>query len=538
MPRADVRDRRRRPRRLRRVRDAACTAAIGRGRHGLRRRRRRPGGGVAAARASRSASGGCARRATGTACRPRSPGSPCARRSGAAQPVAARRRASATATTRRSRSSSSTSRSCARRIGWDGRVVERRVERDPRGRRRVRARRARRRSVTCSSPTGHPGLNVPAELAGDPRAVHAYEPHEYADDVVVVGAGMAAATEWRNALAAGARVTSVRRREPRAAAAQRAAAALLAPRARAPSMPRRRPSARRSSDALLAPSYPPGREWDEPLERAGARFRVERGGERGRAGDLRDRLPARVPRTTRCSRSSSPSTGSETHGDWIVLAPDCTVPGAHERRAHARARRRRRAVGVPGRRHAGRGEVRGARLPAEGAGHVVHAERAASTRGCSRRSAPRVVAGVLALALHRWWPVEIAALMVGVGVALDVLVYDRVFDYQPGWVALPLGALELVLVVSLAAACGHHGAARPGSRASSPPRGCSPRCSGTPPSRGCGSRTQRTAASSDAPGPLRSQLSAVILLAASSVALRDPAADGDAGGGRRQGADS
>ena len=62
--------------------------------------------------------------------------------------------------------------------------------------------------------TGHPGLNVPAELAGDPRAVHAYEPHEYADDVAVVGAGMAAATEWLNALAAGARVTSVRRREP------------------------------------------------------------------------------------------------------------------------------------------------------------------------------------------------------------------------------------------------------------------------------------------------------------------------------------
>src|SRR5262249_23575462 len=61
---------------------------------------------------------------------------------------------------------------------------------------------------------GHPGLNVPEELAGDPRVVHAYEPHEYADDVAVLGAGMAAATEWLNALAAGAMVTSVRRREP------------------------------------------------------------------------------------------------------------------------------------------------------------------------------------------------------------------------------------------------------------------------------------------------------------------------------------
>src|ERR671936_965729 len=62
--------------------------------------------------------------------------------------------------------------------------------------------------------TGHPGLAVPDELRGDPRVVHAYEPHEYASRVTVVGAGMAAATEWLNALAAGARVVSVRRREP------------------------------------------------------------------------------------------------------------------------------------------------------------------------------------------------------------------------------------------------------------------------------------------------------------------------------------
>jgi cation diffusion facilitator CzcD-associated flavoprotein CzcO len=62
--------------------------------------------------------------------------------------------------------------------------------------------------------TGHPGLAVPEELRDDPRTVHAYEPHDYAESVCVVGAGLAAATEWRNALEAGARVTSVRRREP------------------------------------------------------------------------------------------------------------------------------------------------------------------------------------------------------------------------------------------------------------------------------------------------------------------------------------
>src|SRR5581483_3961915 len=59
--------------------------------------------------------------------------------------------------------------------------------------------------------TGHPGLQVPDELRGDPRVVHAYESHDYASTVTVVGAGLAAATEWLNALAAGAEVISVRR---------------------------------------------------------------------------------------------------------------------------------------------------------------------------------------------------------------------------------------------------------------------------------------------------------------------------------------
>src|SRR3954466_1080216 len=61
---------------------------------------------------------------------------------------------------------------------------------------------------------GHPGLAVPEELRDDPRVVHAYEPHDYAESVCVVGAGLAAATKWRTAPPAGARVVSVRRREP------------------------------------------------------------------------------------------------------------------------------------------------------------------------------------------------------------------------------------------------------------------------------------------------------------------------------------
>jgi nitrous oxidase accessory protein NosD len=63
---------------------------------------------------------------------------------------------------------------------------------------------------------------------------------------------------------------------------------------------------------------------------------------------------------------------------------------------------------------------------------------------------PALAAAILALALHKWWPVEIAALMVGVGIALDILIYDRAFDYQPGWAALPLGALELGVVMAVA----------------------------------------------------------------------------------------
>lgn len=64
---------------------------------------------------------------------------------------------------------------------------------------------------------------------------------------------------------------------------------------------------------------------------------------------------------------------------------------------------------------------------------------------------PIAVAAALAAALHRWWPLEVAALMVGVGVVLDVAAYHPLLRYQPGWLALPLGALELVLVMALAA---------------------------------------------------------------------------------------
>jgi cation diffusion facilitator CzcD-associated flavoprotein CzcO len=173
---------------------------------------------------------------------------------------------------------------------------------------------------------GHPGLALPPDLADDARAVHAYEPHDYAGEVAVVGAGMAAATEWRNALAAGSTVISVRRREAarrplnvdRPLFSRRGLARFQAT-----------PSALRTRilTELSAPSYPPGAEWDEPLARAArdGRFRVEpsvNGAEQVicatgfRRGYQHDALLADLV----------DAHGLETAERWIVVDGDCSIP--------------------------------------------------------------------------------------------------------------------------------------------------------------------------------------------------------------------
>jgi cation diffusion facilitator CzcD-associated flavoprotein CzcO len=211
------------------------------------------------------------------------------------------------------------------RTGWDERVVARRVE-------RIRAvdggfeldGQGAFRHVLLA--LGHPGPNLPAELVADPRAAHAYEPHEYAEEVAVVGAGMAAATEWLNALAAGARVTSVRRRDPARRPLQVPRA--LFSRRGLTSYHATAPAARVELLRRLGePSYPPGRAWDEPIERAAreGRFHIApqldgeaqvvcaTGFKRGFRHSL---LLARLVDEHRL----------ETHGAWLALAPDCTVP--------------------------------------------------------------------------------------------------------------------------------------------------------------------------------------------------------------------
>jgi hypothetical protein len=53
---------------------------------------------------------------------------------------------------------------------------------------------------------------------------------------------------------------------------------------------------------------------------------------------------------------------------------------------------------------------------------------------------------LLALGLQRWWAIELVAVMLALGLTLDLAVYHRALLYQPGWLAVPLGALELALV--------------------------------------------------------------------------------------------
>ena len=63
---------------------------------------------------------------------------------------------------------------------------------------------------------------------------------------------------------------------------------------------------------------------------------------------------------------------------------------------------------------------------------------------------PFAVAAVLSPVLHVWWPLELVGLMLGVGLGLDGLLYHRFLPYQAGWLALPLGLLELGLTMGAA----------------------------------------------------------------------------------------
>ncbi len=68
---------------------------------------------------------------------------------------------------------------------------------------------------------------------------------------------------------------------------------------------------------------------------------------------------------------------------------------------------------------------------------------------------------VLAAALHRWWPVELCVVMAAVGLVLDVQLWHRLLSYQPAWLILPLGLVELGLVLAIVYGAGLHAPLRP-----------------------------------------------------------------------------
>jgi hypothetical protein len=173
---------------------------------------------------------------------------------------------------------------------------------------------------------GHPGLNVPDQLSDDPRVVHAYEPHDYESTVTVVGAGLAAATEWLNALAAGAEVVSVRRREP-VRLQLNVPREYFSARGLAPFHRLRAGERAARLRLLLAPSYPPGRQFDEPLAYATreGRFRVEPSVNGSRQVICATGF-VRGFRADPLLTALVDEHELETAADWIVLDADATVP--------------------------------------------------------------------------------------------------------------------------------------------------------------------------------------------------------------------
>ena len=259
---------------------------------------------------------------------------------------------------------------------------------------------------------------------------------------------MAAATEWLNALDAGAEVVSVRRREP-------LRRPLNLPRPLFSKRGLRRfhatPPAERAAllAELSAPSYPPGRAWDEPVERAAeeGRFRVAASvnGEEEvicatgfQRGYVHDPLLRRL----------ASEHGVATSGRWLVLAPDSTVPALTDETRTLGVAGVQAQWAYPAVRHARRDEVRRPPIRPQGEG-MSYTLRGRLESRLAASILPFLAACALSLGLGAWWPLELAGAMIGAGLALDVGLYHRLLPYQPAWAALPLGLLELTATIAL-----------------------------------------------------------------------------------------
>src|SRR4029079_8741411 len=60
-----------------------------------------------------------------------------------------------------------------------------------------------------------------------------------------------------------------------------------------------------------------------------------------------------------------------------------------------------------------------------------------------------------------WWPVELVGLMAAVGLFLDLEIWHRLLPYQPAWATIPLGAVELGVLMAIVYGFGLHAPLRP-----------------------------------------------------------------------------
>ena len=270
----------------------------------------------------------------------------------------------------------------------------------------------------------------------------------------------------------------MRRREPERRPLNLPRPLFTQARPRRASTPPRRPSAPRSCGASRRPRTRPGASWDEPLERAAreGRFRVAAevdGADQvicatGFRRGFRARPAARA--------RSSTSTGWRRRSAGSCSRRTRPCPRSPTRRARSPLAGVHAPVGVPGRRHARRGEVRRAPLPPTGAAMSYTLRGRIESR----------LAAALAAARRRRWSLARARAATGGRSQLarrscsasasrsTWRVYHRLLPYQPGWPAVPLGlARARRLTMARRVALGVDGAARAGARCSSSRRGCS-----------------------------------------------------------------
>src|SRR5262249_15499234 len=176
-------------------------------------------------------------------------------------------------------------------------------------------------------------------------------------------------------------------------------------------------------------------------------FPRDRRAERRRPGHLRHRVPTRLRTRSAAGRAGRRARARDARALDRPRARR-ERPRAHRRDTDARARGRALAVGVPGGRHARRHEVRRARIPPQGEAMSYTLSGRLETRLVAVL-APLLGPAASSAVTTDWWPLELAGLMIGVGVALDLLIYHRLLPYQPGWLSVPLGLVELGAIMAL-----------------------------------------------------------------------------------------